>query len=741
MTQALASAGCEVTLLLKAPVRTERLTAPLAALAGVTLRRPHEEGLVSTTAERGLSPELAVSLIGQLDQDQPADLIVVRGRRLAALAAQEQQLHGRLWTYLTDIPQSVSELTPAVTSELSDIAVASRVLLCQTEDLRCFLESVVPAACGKSVVFGPVVDVDPPQQPRRRPEGEPLRLVYTGKFAPRWQTLEMTELPAALAERNVSAELHMVGDKIHRDPSGWSRRMRRALENTPGVIWHGGMSRSEALDIAAGCDLGLSWRSAELDASLELSTKVLELGALGVPVLLNRTPMHEELLGADYPLFVDAHTEPDAQGVAGVVAATLAPSARGRQTPGSPEEPPVSELAVQRCRQAAGQFTLERAAQRLRELLAEVAPRVPSAAHRESTRPLRVVIAGHDLKFFTRLGEHLAALPGLELRFDEWEGISTHDEYRSSELAAWADVVVCEWCGPNALFYASRKRRGQRLVVRLHRFELYAQWPHKLDIDQVDAVVCVSPHYAQRTREETGWPEEKVVVLPNWVDARQLDRPKLPGAEYTLGMVGAAPSRKRLDRALDVLAELRHLDSRYTLAVKTRQPWDYWWVWNRPEERDYYERTYRRIQRSEPLAGGVVFDPFGPDIAAWLRRVGFVLSTSDDESFHLAPAECAASGGVPVVLAWPGAHTIYSERWVHPDTTTMAAAIHRVVTGGRFEETRRVAQREIVEQYSLERVRQLWTDLVIDGRLPRGTDPWPATGIAPSPTAVSSTAG
>ena len=51
------------------------------------------------------------------------------------------------------------------------------------------------------------------------------------------------------------------------------------------------------------CDIGLSWRHPDLDASLELSTKVLEFGQLGLPVILNRTPMHEALLGADYPLF------------------------------------------------------------------------------------------------------------------------------------------------------------------------------------------------------------------------------------------------------------------------------------------------------------------------------------------------------------------------------------------------------------------------------------------------------
>ncbi|ASU85508.1 glycosyl transferase [Nocardiopsis gilva YIM 90087] len=701
MTQGLAAAGCEVTLLLKAPVTTDRLVAPLDGAPGVTLRRPYEEKLLSDLGPRGLTPDQAVTLMTRLDAEERFDLVVVRGRRLASIAAQFEALAGRLWTYLTDVPQNVAEMTSTAVSELTDIAVASRFLLCQTEELRCFLESAVPAACGKSVLFPPVVvvpeGVSGPGAPSER-----LRLVYTGKFAPRWNTLEMTELPAALDKRGVAAELHMIGDKIHRDSPEWAKRMAKALEGTPDVRWHGGKPRAEALRLSAECDIGLSWRAPEMDASLELSTKVLELGALGLPVVLNRTPMHEDLLGPDYPLFADGDVD--------AVADTLTLAA----------DPGIYGEAAERCRAAAARFTLEKAAERLRGYLDLAHPTAPAGT--DPQRPLKVVIAGHDLKFFTRLADHLMSLPGLEVRLDEWDGLRDHDQYRSRELAAWADVVICEWCGPNALFYSQHKRPGQRLVVRLHRFELYAEWPRKLDIDKVDAIICVSPHYASLTRELASWPADKVVTLPNWVDDRQLDRPKLPGAEFTLGMIGIAPSRKRLDRGLEVLAELRRRDPRYTLAVKSKQPWDYWWIWNRPEEREYYERVYRTVQRDPLLAGGVVFDPFGPDVATWLRRVGFMLSTSDDESFHLAPAECAASGGVPAVLSWPGADTIYSRRWLHDDTAAMADAIHGIVSEDRFDAARLAAKAEITGNYALERVCSLWTDLIVDGTVPEPVD-------------------
>lgn len=693
--QALARAGCEVTLVLKAPVRTGRLVDPLRAVPGVTVRSPHAEGMFDGV----MVPRHAATILARIDAEEQGgfDLVVVRGRRVAGRLSMGP-LAGRLWTYLTDVPQSAAEFTASAKAELRRIADASRVLLCQTEELRGFLEGAVPATAGKSVLFPPVVVLPDGLEPRpaEAPHGRALRLVYTGKFAPRWNTYEMTSLPRLLAVRGVDAELHMIGDKIHDDPAepGFASRMRTALETGEGVVWHGGHPRAEAMRLTAACDVGLSWRDAGMDASLELSTKVLECGTLGVPVVLNRTPMHERLLGADYPLF--AATEADVLDALTLIG----------------KNPDVFTLAVERCRAAAAGFTLDAAADRLRTYLSQVFPEPSEAVLSVKSRPLRVGVAGHDLKFFSRLLDYLRSRPDMEIRVDHWAALKAHDEKRSRALADWADVVVCEWCGPNALWYARHKRPGQRLLVRLHRFELYAAWPRQLKIDAVDRVICVSPHYNALTRETTGWPAEKVVTVPNWVDDAQFDRDKLPGAEHHLGMIGIAPSRKRLDLALDVLEELRRDDPRFTLFVKSKLPWEYWWIWQKDEERAHYENVFRRVRRSRLLSGGVVFDTYGRDVASWLRRVGFVLSTSDDESFHLAPAEGMASGAVPALLPWPGAETIYDTRWIHETPSAMAASIAATVAEGRWEADRALARSQVRAAYGLDEVCRQWTELL-----------------------------
>lgn len=708
MSEALSRAGVRVRVLLKAPIETDRLVAPIRALPGVEVIDPFSNPVSSGLVDDGepLATPTAVDLLCRLDAARRADLIVVRGLRLVSGVARNEQLSGRLWTYLTDIPQSVEKVSENIRDTLGDIAAASRFMLCQTEELRCHLEGLVPQAAGRCILWPPIVPAPDFALPERHLDGvgspdRPLRLVYTGKFAADWNTLEMTELPAALRDAGVTAELHMVGDKIHEenDLPGWSDRMREALRSTDGVIWHGGLPRQDAMRLAASADLGLSWRDPSMDASLEMSTKVLEFARLEVPVLVNRTPMHEDLLGIDYPFFV----------------ATVEDIVRSLAAPGVSDS---LRSAGRDARVAVEPFTMDAAVERMRDALARAIPDAPlPLAQRSIERPLRVAVASHDLKFFSRILEHLDGLADIEVRVDAWASLAEHDEQVSRDMVAWADVVICEWAGPNAVWYSRHKRDEQRLIVRLHRFELEAGWLSDIDIDAVDQIVCVSPFYAHLTATTTGWPTERIVVVPNWVDIEQFDRPKFDGARFTLGMIGISPHRKRPDLGVDVLSALRRYDTRFRLAVKSKLPWDYWWIWRKPEERVATEQLMDRLRDDPTVHDAVSFDGFGGDVAAWLRRVGWVLSTSEDESFHLAPAEGMASRAVPALLPWPGADTIYSPRWIHEDPEAIARVILDTVHTDESDRWRALAEEafaEVSTSFPLTAVCDAWATLLVE---------------------------
>lgn len=338
-------------------------------------------------------------------------------------------------------------------------------------------------------------------------------------------------------------------------------------------------------------------------------------------------------------------------------------------------------------------------------------PREPALERR--TRPLRVAVAGHDFKFATGLLRYFRSLPGVDLRVDHWATRIKHDSSVSEQIAAWADVVVCEWCGPNAVWYSQHKRSDQRLLVRFHRAEIEGQWLEDIRIDAIDRIACVSAHFAREVAERTGWPGESLSVIPNALDVQQFDRPKLSGAAFHLGMIGMAPSLKRFDLALDVLEALRQTDDRFMLHVKGQMPWDYGWVWRRDHERRYFSQVFKRLQSSPWLSDAVVFDGFGPDVGAYLRRIGFVLSTSDLESFHLGVAEGMASRAVPVFLPRAGVTDIYSQRWTYPDPAAAAHAILQTVTSGSWANEGDQAHHYVGQRFDIPQVAAAWLRLLL----------------------------
>jgi len=106
MVLALARAGCAVTLVAKAPVQTDRL------LARCRVSRASRSGggrgaAAGADRRQRAHPGQASQVLTAVDAEHRHDIVVLRGRRLVDQVVQDNHFRGRLWTYLTDIPQSI----------------------------------------------------------------------------------------------------------------------------------------------------------------------------------------------------------------------------------------------------------------------------------------------------------------------------------------------------------------------------------------------------------------------------------------------------------------------------------------------------------------------------------------------------------------------------------------------------------------------------------------------------------
>lgn len=330
---------------------------------------------------------------------------------------------------------------------------------------------------------------------------------------------------------------------------------------------------------------------------------------------------------------------------------------------------------------------------------------------RRSAEP-KLAVVGYDLKFARLLTDTLAAEHGFSVRSVETGSLHAFPEDAVREAVAWADTVLVEWCGPYVPRVAAMLNRRQHLVVRLHRFELHRGFCDALAPDAVDVIVTVNDHYRGLLHERTGWPTEQIAVIANAIETADLARPKSLSSATTMGMLGVASRRKRIDLVLDVLDAVRVSDPRITLSLKGHRPETLKWVMDDPDERAYLDVVGPRLA-ARLADGSVSWEEHGPDVAEWFTGIGYILSTSDDESFHLAPAEGMASGSIPVIRDWPGAETVYDGSWIHESTDAMAASVLAIAADEALRAQRAEAAKSEVRRLDVSVIAAQWAGLLL----------------------------
>lgn len=703
ITEVLSKIFDEVWVVLKTEPIDQRLVQSVSSIPNVVL---DFESAKDGRTERTIVD--AANRAEEIHNEFGLDAVVVRGLGACLEFCGRESIAKVLWSYVTDLPYPTHKLSNTNRSRLERIAQNSAGLFSQTEASRAYYESLAPSAGGKTFLLPPMIPDFAFADGSN--EGEPvslseLTIVYAGKLAEDWKTLELVWLPSELRKLGVNSTLYIVGEKINRgvtDPS-FPAKMKATLRSAQegeyeGVVAPGSLPREKSIEIIKSADIGIGWRTASLDSSLEVSTKALEYSAAGTPPVINRNADHEKLFGADYPFFISA----------GATAKELAILIT--------ENIDNLDSARVAASNAALPYSMGSAESRLRRIFKrrQVGDIDNNSGPTSVDQPTRIVVASHDLKFAGELVSRLQKDSNFEVRFDHWESLHKHNRDHSLSCAEWADTVLCEFAGPNLAFYSQNVRPETKLVGRLHGFEVRnrAPWLAEINFDNVDELITVSDHYARMTLEYLPQLSDRISVVPNMVDTVDFDRPKSSEARFHIGLVGMVPFLKRPDRALELLQQLIQVDDRYVLHIKGRMPWDYPFIWKDKIQRFQYIEFFKKIYSDSELTQHIHFDPFSTDIASWMRGIGFVLSPSDNESFHLAPAEGMASGAIPIVWQRNGATSVFGEHNVFASMDDMSQRILSLSTESSFLESSQVSKSEAA-RWDFEGIYDVWREKLL----------------------------
>ena len=627
-----------VDILLKTKIENDILVKDLKEFSNITLLNANEY-LPKYKIVDSLN---IVKIMLELDKYRDYSCIIVRGFEVIKSIVKNEFLAKKLIPYITDFCHNKEEIKEDEKKLLCYIYERVNQFFVQTIQMQQYMEDILKVDGKKFKVLNPMIFESNVEKKSIIKKS----IVYAGKLAKDWNILELIEIMDKLYKKDREITLHIIGDKFNEDLSDRKQEILQKLKTMPNVVFYGSLAKGETTEIINACELGYSFRSTEIDnnLSLELSSKVLEYCFGNVPLLLRRTKMHEDVLGKDYPLYVEStqecvnkiydffeHKEKYEQWLKG---------------------------KLQKCVE---RFKPE-----------NVYKNILEAINTFPKKKLRVLITGHDLKFIKELYQKFEQ--EYELKIQQYDEYMNLNESESKELLKHTDIIWCEWLLLNAQWYSSHKFPHQKLYIRAHRFEIEKNYGYRVNWNRVTKVITVAYFMMEQFIEKFNIPREKVVVINNYIDVGIYITEKEEEAKYNLAMIGIVPKRKGFEHAIDILKQLKEKEPKYKLYVAGKRPEEFANSWNIPEEREYFEGVYQKI-RNNNLEDSVIFTGW-VKTSEFLRKIGYVLSLSDlVESFHIAPFEGMASNGIGMALKWEGIEYIYPQDTIYSSVEEIANKI------------------------------------------------------------------
>ncbi|MFJ8068607.1 hypothetical protein ACIQZD_06565 [Peribacillus sp. NPDC096447] len=305
----------EVDLLLASPVKRDILIQPLEKFDNITILNPFVDPFFSATDDEWVKKgvidfDIAEMLITHYWSQKGYDWLFVRSIETVEKIAKHKHIIKNTLVYATGLTHIGQDVDEEKFESIKNIYDQCAYFLCQTEEMCEFVIEILNLNKEKNKVslLTPMIPNIESAEGQTRLKN---KLVYTGKFDPDWKTIPIITAFKELKREIPNLSLDVAGDKFKwvKDDSQFKEEAAYLLKNTDGLTWYGALTRENAQQLIVNSDIGITWRSEEMDSSLELSTKLLEYGILRKAVIMNPTKMHIKLFGEDYPLY--AVTEKD----------------------------------------------------------------------------------------------------------------------------------------------------------------------------------------------------------------------------------------------------------------------------------------------------------------------------------------------------------------------------------------------------------------------------------------------
>lgn len=228
------------------------------------------------------------------------------------------------------------------------------------------------------------------------------------------------------------------------------------------------------------------------------------------------------------------------------------------------------------------------------------------------------------------------------------------------------NTIWFEWAEGN-IIEASHKFKDylkpKNVIVRLHAFEAYVGYHHKINWEVVNHLIVVSEHIKKKIENDI--PKNvKIHVIPNAIDLEKWSyRQRTYGKE--IAMVGNFQFEKGTLFIPHILAMLPKHKVHVVGQVRVNP-------YSRDGEYFYHLLDDLRVKNR------LLFYPHQTNLDKWYEDIGinYILVASLAESFHVSTGEAMAKGIKPLIGNFKGAKQLWPVRCVYDSLKDIPTVLH-----------------------------------------------------------------
>jgi len=213
----------------------------------------------------------------------------------------------------------------------------------------------------------------------------------------------------------------------------------------------------------------------------------------------------------------------------------------------------------------------------------------------------------------------------------------------------WADIIWLEWCNQSAIIGTNYEGiKGKKVIVRLHRYEAFTNFPSQIVWENVNCLILVAHHMITILEGVIPGIKEKVNcrIVYNGIDMGKIAFRKRETG-FDLAWVGFINYRKNPEMALQILRKLVDIDKRYKLHVAG-------------SFQDSCLKVYSDYVINEmKLQNNIKFYGWIDDMDKFWGDKNYLLHVSIHEAHSYAIMEAMAGGIKPIIHDFKGARDLY----------------------------------------------------------------------------------